>query len=158
MTAVISECGRYRYELIRRWGNDPMLEFVMLNPSTADAETDDPTIRRCIGFARSWDYGGIVVCNLFAYRTTTPYVLASVEDPIGPLNRNYLANNIAHLTVVAWGANPAAIRWWNGHPYDITKSLKRKQLMCLGITSSGQPRHPLYLPASCTPTPWEQPK
>lgn len=152
--AVISDCGRYRYELIRRWGADPMLEFVMLNPSTADAEVDDPTIRRCIGFARLWGYGGIVVRNLYAYRATDPEVLVNVDDPIGPKNRAYLGNNIAHCTIVAWGANPAAVGWWNGYPYNITAALKRPRLYCLGVNSNGSPKHPLYVPSSRTPLRW----
>ncbi|AMQ67013.1 DUF1643 domain-containing protein [Mycolicibacterium fortuitum] len=156
-SAVISECGRYRYELIRRWGDGPLLEFVMLNPSTADAEKDDPTIRRCIGFGKAWGYGGIVVHNLYAYRATAPDMLANVDDPIGPANRDYLGNKIATCTIAAWGAHPAAVGWWNGYPYNITAALKRPQLLCLGVNGNGSPKHPLYVPSSRTPIPWEAP-
>ncbi|MCC9181148.1 DUF1643 domain-containing protein [Mycolicibacterium mageritense] len=156
-SAVISECGRYRYELIRRWGDGPLLEFVMLNPSTADAEKDDPTIRRCIGFGKAWGYGGIVVHNLYAYRATAPDMLANVDDPIGPANRDYLGNKIATCTIAAWGAHPAAVGWWNGYPYNITAALKRPQLLCLGVNANGSPKHPLYVPSSRTPIPWEAP-
>lgn len=155
--AVISDCGRYRYELIRRWGNDPMLEFIMLNPSTADANKDDPTIRRCIGFAKRWGYGALVVRNLYAYRATSPTILAAADDPIGPLNAAYLGNNIAHCTVVAWGANPAVAGWLQGYPYDITKSLRRPRFVCLGLTTKGHPRHPLYIPSSFSPIEWTSP-
>ena len=155
-SAIITECGRYRYELRRVWDpKGPLLEFVMLNPSTADGDVDDPTIRRCIGFARRWGYGGIVVRNLYAYRATNPDMLANVDDPIGPENRDYLANQVADCTVVAWGAHPAAVGWWQGYPYDITAALKRPEWLCLGLTSSGMPRHPLYIRADATPFHWE---
>lgn len=154
--AVISECGLYRYELIRRWGDDPMLEFVMLNPSTADASIDDPTIRRCIGFARLWGYGALVVRNLYAYRATDPSMLAGVDDPIGPKNRAYLSNNIAELTIAAWGAHPAAMGWWGGYPHAWQPgSLKRPGgLHCLGVTQNGSPRHPLYVKSDTTLVKW----
>lgn len=156
--AVISDDGLYRYELIRRWGDDPMLEFVMLNPSTADASTDDPTLRRCVGFAKQWGYGAVVVHNLFAYRASSPSVLVNVDDPIGPKNRAYLGNEIGHCTIVGWGANPAAVGWWNGYPRDITAALtKRKLLLCLGLTANGQPRHPLYVPSATHPIEWKRP-
>ena len=91
-----------------------------------------------------------MVHNLYAYRATHPAILVNVDDPIGPLNRDYLAENLANRTVVAWGADPAATGWWNGYPYDITAALKRPHLYCLGTTASGAPRHPLYVP-SATP-------
>lgn len=150
--AVISDDGQYRYELIRRWGDDPMLEFIMLNPSTADADTDDPTIRRCLGFAKSWGNGGLLVRNLYAYRATDPRQLKFVDDPFGPLNDDYLRNNIAHLTIVAWGAHPMALssRWLQAG------RLRRPNgLWCLGMTANGSPRHPLYVKGSATPIAWE---
>lgn len=154
--AVISPDGLYRYELIRRWSNDPMIEFIMLNPSTADGQQDDPTIRRCISFATRWGYGAIVVRNLYAYRATDPLELVNVEDPVGPQNRAYLGNAIGLCTIAAWGANPAAVGWWNGYPFGWQPSaIKRKQLLCLGVTSSGAPRHPLYVRGDTTPVPWD---
>lgn len=156
-SAVISEDGLYRYELIRRWGTGPLLEWIMLNPSTADGTHDDATIRRCIAFAKAWGYAGIVVHNLYAYRATKPDVLAQVADPIGPENADYLSNRIGAMTVVAWGANPAVVGWFNGYPYDITKSIKRSALYCLGVTASGQPRHPLYIKSSQAPISWKVP-
>lgn len=155
-TAVISADGRYRYELIRRWGDDPMLEWIMLNPSKADATTNDPTIRRCIGFAIRWGYGGIVVRNLYALRSPNPSALVNADDPVGPMNRAYLGNNIAYCTIAAWGAHPAAVGWWNGYPFGWQpKAIKRPNLYCLGATSSGAPRHPLYVRADVTPVRWE---
>lgn len=154
-SAIISACGRYRYELIRRWGDGPLLEFIMLNPSTADGSTDDPTIRRCIAFAKRWGYGGIVVRNLFAYRATSPTVLVNVDDPIGPENRTYLGREDAGCTIAAWGANPAAVGWWNGYPYDITAALTRRRLYCLGTNANGSPKHPLYVRSDIELQPFE---
>jgi hypothetical protein len=104
-----------------------------------------------------WGYGCIVVRNLYAYRATNPDMLAWAEDPIGPLNRNYLANNIADCTIAAWGAHPAAVGWWAGYPYNITSALKRPKLYCLGTTVSCQPRHPLYVRGDTTPVEWQRP-
>ncbi|BBX30506.1 hypothetical protein B7435_30080 [Mycolicibacterium peregrinum] len=161
--AVISECGRYRYELGRRWDHEgPLLEFIMLNPSTADANTDDPTIRRIAGsvkhpgFARVWGYGGIVVRNLYAYRATDPTELANAEDPIGPDNRDTLSHDVADCTIVAWGAHPAAVGWWAGYPYAWQRTvIERPALFCLGTNANGSPKHPLYVPADTTPKRWE---
>lgn len=155
-SAVISECGRYRYELTRRWGPGPLLEFIMLNPSTADASVDDPTIRRCIAFAKRWGYGGIVVRNLYAYRATHPEELVNVDDPIGPENRDYLSRTEADCTIVAWGADPAAVGWWNGYPFAWQRTvIQRPALFCLGANSNGSPKHPLYVSADRTPVRWE---
>ena len=91
--ATISDCGRYRYGLWRIWNWQlPNAVFIMLNPSTADAETDDPTIRRCVGFARSWDLGGVHIANLFALRASDPGELANAQDPIGSANDMYLVS------------------------------------------------------------------
>ena len=86
-SADFSACGTYRYALRRIWlPAAPQVLFIGLNPSTADEKSDDPTIRRCLGFARSWGYGGLIVANLFAYRATAPSALREARDPIGPLN------------------------------------------------------------------------
>lgn len=82
--AVLSPCGRYRYELTRRWAPGPLVGWVMLNPSRADAHTDDPTVRRCVGFAHRWGYGGLIIRNLYALRATDPAALADHLDPVGP--------------------------------------------------------------------------
>jgi hypothetical protein len=149
-SAVISECGRYRYELSRRWDDRAPLGWVMLNPSTADADTDDPTIRRCIRFAKDRGYGGIVVHNLYAYRVTDPAELANVDDPIGPRNRDFLASDLP-CTVAGWGAHPAAVGWLSGYPFGWQRTaMQRRRLVCLGFTASGAPRHPLYVRADAT--------
>lgn len=145
--AVVSPCGAYRYSLWRRWGEEafgPL--WIMLNPSTADASVDDPTIRRCVGFSRSWGYSSMVVANVFAYRATKPSDLAPAEergiDIVGPENRERLANLIRYRTgpvVAAWGANS------DGElPRELAVELGA-DLYCLGLTNSGRPRHPLYV-------------
>lgn len=153
--AQISKCGRYRYELTRRWSDGPLLEFIMLNPSTANASVDDATIRRCIAFAASWGYGGIVVRNLFAYRATDPRELFMVDDPIGPRNEQYLADDSADCTIVAWGANKAASGWWSGKQWRRRSPILRSRgLFCLGTNAGGSPKHPLYVCADREPVQW----
>ena len=144
-TARISEDGRYRYELSREW-DDALrtLCWVMLNPSTADASTDDPTIRRCIGLSKRWGFGGILVVNLFALRATSPAELKKVEDPIGPENDEIAGFWIRHLeTVAAWGSHPLAkerLPWF-------TEQVKKAAHLpkCIGINKDGAPKHPLYV-------------
>ncbi|QRY48122.1 DUF1643 domain-containing protein [Mycolicibacterium boenickei] len=154
-SAVISGCGRYRYELIRRWDDGPLLEFVMLNPSTADASLDDPTIRRCIAFAKAWGYCGIVVRNLYALRATNPQVLLNYSgDAYGPRNDEFIVSNVADCTIAAWGSHAATL--WP-ETLDTIKILDacRPQLFCLGVNANGSPKHPLYVPSSRTPVRWE---
>ena len=109
--------GHYRYMLGRQWGAPPFLLWMMLNPSTADATEDDPTIRRCSGFAKHWGFGGLVVVNLFAFRATNPADLRAAEQPIGPENDRHLVNAARSCprVVAAWGAS---CRWkrrtWQG--------------------------------------------
>lgn len=155
-SAVISDCGQYRYELRRTW--EPLAEhavFVMLNPSTADALVDDPTIRRCVGFARSWGCGGIVVANLFALRATDPAILTRTADPIGPENDETLDRLCAgRLVIAAWGASVPD--YWRHRPRAVTARLRERgaHLHHLGLTKAGHPRHPLYLSAEAARTPW----
>lgn len=148
--AVVSECGRYRYELGRRWDDGPLLEFIMLNPSTADASADDPTIRRCVGFARRWGYGAIVVRNLYALRATNPEVLLNYSgDAFGPENAHYLGRDNADCTIVAWGAHAATLGW-----FAAGRRIERPDPFCLGVNANGSPKHPLYVPSIRTPIRW----
>ena len=150
MTAKISECGQYRYLLTRKSELDcpdkGTALFVMLNPSTADAETDDPTIRRCRGFARDWGCAGLTVANLYAFRATNPSELWSQDDPVGPDNNEELyalAKEYGDV-VCAWGANAKHDR-----VQEVIRILEGAgaRLWCLGTTKSGAPRHPLYVKA-----------
>jgi hypothetical protein len=148
--ARISACGTYRYLLWRAWDRHrPRIAWVMLNPSTADGVTDDPTIRRCIGFSGAWGTGGLTVANLFAFRATDPRSLARVADPVGPLNDSYLRRMLAdeHMFVVcAWGAQPCVME-----RATIIRNLLHAAGLpayCLGTTKEGHPRHPLYVATS----------
>lgn len=147
MSAVISSCGQYRYRL----GRDPHdlyttrgpALFIMLNPSIADAALDDPTIRRCRGFAKAWDCTGIIVANLYALRATNPADLWKHADPVGPDNDMHLAALIReHDTIVcAWGVNAKPER-----VAQVRKMFhQNSRPMCLGMTKDGAPRHPLYV-------------
>lgn len=151
--AILSPCRNYRYVLERRWGDGPLVLFIGLNPSTADETEDDPTIRRCIRFARDWYYGGLLMGNLFAYRTVNPFELSRAEDPIGPDNDAWLAilNLRAGLTVAAWGAHKAA-----GPRAERILPLLGT-VYALGVTKDGSPRHPLYMPVDSKPTRWSTP-
>lgn len=141
--AVISPCGTYRYRLTREWDESkPTVAFVMLNPSTADAEVDDPTIRRVIGFARSWGFGRVWVYNLFALRSTDPDHILRHPDPVGPENDAHLQAIPADIPVVAaWGMHH---RGHLGRAFHVGRMLKGR-LECLGRTNGGHPRHPLYV-------------
>lgn len=148
--ALVSEDGLYRYWLTRSWGAGPVATFVMLNPSIADASADDPTIRRCIGFAQSWGYGGVLVGNLFAYRATNPRNLPDGDEAIGPDNNRWLIRlrSWAGLTVAAWGAHHRII----GRAAEVMDLLGG--LHVLRLTKQGNPGHPLYVPAATQPTRW----
>jgi len=145
-TAKISEDGKYRYQLSRIWNNVlPKALFIMLNPSTADHEKDDPTIRRCINFVKSWGGGGLYVGNLFAYRTSKPTILLQQanqkEDIVGILN-DFNLRLMAHKCtriVFAWGNN--------GSLYDRDKQIIKMfpDACCLDLSKNGHPKHPLYL-------------
>lgn len=158
-SAVLSDCKKYRYSLTRVWDdNKPRVLFVMLNPSTADAEKDDPTIRRCIGFAKDWGYGGIYVVNLFALRATNPKDLLKAPFVVGIENEKWFRrmSSLAHLVVCAWG---------NGKIVDkLQKRLDHnwkplswisKPLHYIELSNDGTPKHPLYLQKHLTPKPYE---
>lgn len=154
-SAVISSCGTYRYSLLRRWGRGPALRWIMLNPSTADADVDDPTLRRVVRFSRDNGYAAAVVANLYALRATDPAQLGRHPDPCGPANLatlgllakaarvdTYCLGRPAPV-VAAWGAN--APRAWATCVLD--HELFGADLRCLGVTKAGFPRHPLYVRA-----------
>ena len=148
-TAEIDKTGAYRYRLTRRWKPDKgTVLFVMLNPSTADANVDDPTITRCIGFASKWGYGGLEVANLFAFRATDPMELSRCSDPVGPDNDGHIVSmrdNHA-LIVAAWGANA---KRFSERERDVLSLLG--PVHCLGITKGGYPKHPLYVKGDAIP-------
>jgi hypothetical protein len=157
VSAEISADGRYRYTLEREWmtGEGTCL-FVMLNPSTADATEDDPTIRRCVKFAQRWGYQRLAVGNLYAFRATDPDDLWKPDGPVGEYpccaggdrhNRN--DHHIEELAaeadrvVVAWGANPGPIEWRRARVLEILAQSHGAPVLCLGTTANGSPTHPL---------------
>lgn len=148
--AVISSDQLYRYRLWRIW-NDSLkkLLFIMLNPSTADADLDDPTIRRCIGFAVDLGYGGLEVVNLYGFRATDPKDMLRAVDPIGERNDEFIAAARAEcdIAIAAWGALGGLSR--GKAVFDLLK--KSGPVYCLRTTIAGMPSHPLYLPASLKP-------
>lgn len=143
--AVLSDCGQYRYLLTRRWDDGPSLGFVMLNPSTADAYLDDPTIRKCMGFASRYGFSAIEVVNLFAYRATKPKEMLAARDPIGPENDEHIRMAVRATTniVCAWGPNASK----TPRPRQVIAMLKGMgiTLKCLYVTQDGSPGHPLML-------------
>jgi hypothetical protein len=124
--------------------------FIGLNPSTADESKDDPTIRRCIGFTKSWGYSALCMVNLFAYRATNPADMKKVTDPIGPYNDSYLLTlaEDAGVVIAAWGMH-GVYRGRN----EVVRNLI-PNLNYLRLTKDGHPGHPLYLPSNLTPQPW----
>lgn len=147
---ILSPCRTYRYTLWREWiGGDGYAMFVGLNPSTADETQDDPTIRRCIGFAKSWGYAGLCMTNLFAFRATKPEDMKAAADPVGPENDTHLRTLAAEAGVIvaAWGANGT----YRGRDAEVQKLLP--SLHCLALTKGGHPGHPLYLLKTLSPVP-----
>ncbi len=154
--AVFSPDRKYRYVLRRRVGlTESRLLVILLNPSTADEEANDPTIRRCIDFANRWGYGWLVVCNLFGFRATNPDELSKVEDPAGPENEAHLRREAAaaDLIVVGWGEHGRYL----GRSDDLADVLMEdgRVLHCWGINASGEPKHPLYVPRKQPLSVWQ---
>lgn len=149
--ATFSPCRTYRYSLTRVWDRDaPACGFVLLNPSTADETANDPTITRCIGFARRWGFGSLLAVNIFALRSTDPKGLKRVDDPVGPGNDRAIKRLIrnADLVVAAWG----------GHGRYLDRGARVRAMLpddavCLGVNADGAPKHPLYLKNSTKPRP-----
>ena len=191
--AIISPCGNYRYRLWREWrlGNSKQWDmwteddgspcvdgageqlgkplscvFVMLNPSTADGEQDDPTIRRCVGFAKTFGFDRMEVVNLFAWRATSPADMMSVgpeRDPCGLANQDTFRNvlNDAGMVVCAWGAHgtylgqdETALGWIEDYLDILSDEGREVPVVALGLTKAGHPRHPLYLPRDAKPSPY----
>lgn len=151
---IFSADRRYRYTLWRDWENGVLFTpksivrawtyamFIGLNPSTADEMNDDPTIRRCIGFAKRWGYGALMMTNLFAFRATDPQVMMEESKPIGDENDRWLLATAreAGVVVAAWGVKGQFM----GRDKEVMKLLSN--LECLGVTAGGFPQHPLYFP------------
>lgn len=161
--AGFSPCGHYRWWLWRQWQPQrPELVFIGLNPSRADAERDDPTLRRLMGFAQAWGYGSVRVLNLFGRITSNPALLKRCDDPVGSENDRWLRYGLAASGDGKARVDPAAVwlGWgnqgrWRGRDQQLLALLQEAPtplpLLALGLTTQGQPRHPLYAPAQSRP-------
>lgn len=141
--ADVSECGQYRYRLWRIWDSAPLAGFIMLNPSTADADVNDPTILRCMDFARRWECGGIMVVNLFALRSPHPKDLERHADPVGPENDAWVfgEGKCCRPLIAAWGAGGKLMA--RGARMQRLMRERGIALCHLGLTQDGYPKHPL---------------
>lgn len=152
--AVISACGLYRYSLTREWGDEARLVYVMLNPSTADAHRDDPTSRRCVGFAQSHGFGSLEVVNLYAYRTPSPVALTRAQragvDVVGPMNAGAIAEAFGRARAIcaAWGGTQLRDVDARADAIYAAANAAAVGVSALGISRYGRPMHPLYLPGS----------
>jgi len=162
-SAILSDCGTYRYRLERdigRFGNSS-LAFIMVNPSTADATADDATIRKCMGFAERNGFGRLIVGNKFAFRATDVRALIKADNAIGPDNDAHLEQiaRDADLLVAAWGPLSKLPRWLRSRWYAIAAIADRvgKPLHCFGTAQDGHPRHPLMLAYDTSLVEWSQP-
>lgn len=184
--AQFSGCGRYRYRLTRELGGKLTITFVMLNPSTADGTKDDPTIRRCKGFAKDWGYGRLVIVNLYAFRATEPkdmwryhadgfdtvgedndsaIVRATMEARVSPANAAGKSVHIADghspgLVVCAWGKGGTVDKKLLAYHADRVARVAKLvggDLYCLGVNGDGSPKHPLYMPEDTEAQLWRGP-
>lgn len=147
---VMSTDGLFRYTLWRQFdlANPRYVMFVGLNPSVADHLEDDPTVRRCVDFAKRWGYGALCMANLFAFRATSPAVMKARADPIGPDNDRWLTAMArdAGLIVGAWGKDGSH----RGRDQEVLTAIG--PMRCLRFNADGSPQHPLYVPAATLPT------
>jgi hypothetical protein len=150
-TAAFSDCGRYRYVLDRRWTVGPICVFIGLNPSTATADSDDATVRKCVALARTWGFSGMTMANLFAVRCRYPQILSTHQDPVGPENDRFLLPAIeqAQTAVAMWG-NQGLKSYGLSARRDQDILALRDDWQCVGITKRGAPRHPLYISSAST--------
>jgi hypothetical protein len=155
-SALFSEDRCYRYWLLRRWGDGPVVAFCGLNPSTATETQDDPTVRRCIGFAQRWNFSGLLMLNLYAFRSTLPKrmwerhkhgynIVGGEQNSIASMQR-YIAHFEVKQIIAAWGADKL-------HRQQAFREAAWK-LDCLKLNADGSPGHPLYLPYLAERQPW----
>ena len=142
----------HRYSLWRNWERSKgVAMFIGLNPSTADEIKNDPTVTRCINYAKQWGYGGMIMSNIFAYRATDPKVMKTAKDPIGPDTDQWLFKSaeISDLIVAAWG-NHGGFMDRGKNVFQLFKGI---DLHCLAMNKTGHPKHPLYCSSALKPEP-----
>lgn len=149
--AKFSRCRRWRYLLWRKWGEGPVANFLMLNPSTADETKLDPSCTRARLYAERWGFGALVVTNLFAWRATDPREMKAAADPVGAENDAAILRAARHadFVVCAWGNHGLHL----ARSSAVTAKLRRAgiNLHILRINGAREPAHPLYLPSSLAP-------
>ena len=153
--AVYSDCEKYRYSLTRIWDEEAKkLHFVMLNPSTATEIQNDPTVERCERRARTLNFGAFRVTNIFAWRDTDPKKMKCAIEPVGLLNDDAILSgcNWGDCTIAAWGNHGIYLR----RGFDVMELLRKsgKPIFHLGISKTGQPKHPLYISYEILPKIW----
>jgi hypothetical protein len=155
--AQFSPCKAYRYTLWRQWlMGEGYLMVIGLNPSTADLTKDDPTLRRCIGFAMAWGYAGLCMTNLFAYRATDPEVMKAQTDPVGPENDRWLLEvaKSAGCVLAAWGTHGTHLK---RDEAVLTAVNAVQPIHCLTLNNGGgTPKHPLYVIKTMKPKLWKE--
>lgn len=166
--AEFSPCRTWRYRLWRTWdtGRFPLV-MLMLNPSTADEDKNDPTVERCERRARAGGFGGLIVLNIFAFRATDPRMMKVASDPVGPENDAYIRQVFAVSMLAQSGGldGPMICAGWGSHGSHLgrdghVQDLAREagiQLHCLSVTKGGQPGHPLYIGYDTPFRPWIAP-
>lgn len=150
--AEFSPDRMHRYALWRHWDESlPVVMFIGLNPSTADERHNDPTVKKCIKYAKSWGYGGVIMSNICAFRATEPEDMKAAQDPVGPENDQWLLklSDQASLIVAAWGNDGDFMN----RGKTVLQILKEKALYCLMMNKTGHPRHPLFCRDSLAPSP-----
>ena len=155
-TALFSADGSCRFTLTREWGPGILVCFIGLNPSTATADTDDPTIRRCIAFAKREGGERLLMLNLFAWRSTDPKALIGAPGIVGEPHEEVPCRAMeADVIICAWGSIHKSLRWRGDEIFDATCG--ERELFCLGYTKNGSPRHPLYTRGDAQLVPWPRP-
>lgn len=154
VTAVFSACQQYRYQLREIWDSaQPLVLWLLMNPSVACLDHSDPTLRKTGKFARAWGFGGQLVGNVHAYRATDKARLLDVADPVGPQNDQMILDMVAEAktVVLAYGQPPKALR---ARGAEMVNLLRHHPGLChLRLAQDGTPVHPLYLPSTLRPRP-----
>lgn len=151
--ASFSPCRKWRYSLWRIWEpSRPRVAFIGLNPSTADETEDDPTVRRCINYAKTWNFGGMYMFNIFGVRATDPRQMLADDEPVGPYNDDFIIDEISQCQriVCCWGSHGSHMK----RSDEVLEILKSKKLFCFGLNNNGEPKHPLYLKKDLIPVPF----
>lgn len=152
--AIFSACKNYRYTLWRKWGEGRTVAFCLLNPSTADARRNDPTVTRCIARAKAMGYAGIEVVNIFAWKSTDPKQLQFIRDPVGKMNDKFLLAAMENndKLICGWGTHG----WLNNRQKEVLKLFKNCDKYVLAFNQNHTPKHPLYVGYNVREALWDE--